>query len=308
MTNMTTFVNVQQRAEALAANYHDALVPVKEMEFSDLATVKIGGEPHHLRRVARQRVATRLGIPHPYLERCPSELQAEQLNFWLQQERNEEFFVRFDGADVRAVFTPRYTPADNLEVLERLADIGVGPETKVQVALDAEFMSLSIPDNNRTFEVQGDRLTPGISVSNSEVGLASLSVKAFFLRLVCTNGLIAKTEVSSSYRHVSTRILEELPQALGQVQGQLESQRDKIRISMESPVSDPDATFRSFNRQFQLGQREQEAVAWGFAQEPGKTMWEIIQAYTSGSKFSPLTAEESYRLQVVGGMVLGMVQ
>ncbi|BEQ13852.1 DUF932 domain-containing protein [Desulfoferula mesophila] len=308
MKGMTTFGNVQQRAEALAANYYDALVPVKEMEFSDLRTVKIGGEPHHLRRVASQRVAARLGIPHPYLERCPADLQAEQLNYWLREERNEEFFVRFDGADVRAVFTPRYTPADNLEVLSRLVEIGVGTETKVQVALDKEFMSLSIPDQNRTFEVKGDRLTPGISVSNSEVGLASLSVKAFFLRLVCTNGLIAKTEVSSSYRHVSARILEELPQALGQVQGELDSSRDKMRISMSSPVSDPEATLRSFNRQFQLSQREQKAVAWGFVQEPGKTMWEIIQAYTFGSKHSPLTAEESHRLQVVGGMVLGMVQ
>ncbi|BEQ16193.1 DUF932 domain-containing protein [Desulfoferula mesophila] len=308
MTNMTTFGNVQRRAEALAANYHDALVPVKEMEFADLKTVKIGGEPHHLRRVARQRVAARLGIPHPYLERCPAELQAEQLNYWLRGERNEEFFVRFDGAEIRAVFTPRYTPADNLEVLERLADIGVMPETKVQVALDAEFMSLSIPDQNRTFEVKGDRLTPGISVSNSEVGLASLSVKAFFLRLVCTNGLIAKTEVSSSYRHVSARILEELPQALGQVQGQLETSKDKMMISMTSPVSDPDATIRAFNRQFQLSQREQEAVAWGFMREFGDTMWHVVNAYTAGAQHSPLTAEENHKLQVVGGMVLGMVQ
>jgi len=308
MKGMTTFGNVQRRAEVLAANYHDALVPVKEMEFSDLSTVKIGGEPHHMRRVARQRVAARLGIPHPYLERCPADLQAEQLNYWLQNERNEEFFVRFDGQEVRAVFTPRYTPADNLEVLQQLDEVGIRSDTKVQVALDAEFMSLSIPDHDRTFAVMGDRLTPGISVSNSEVGLASLSVTAFFLRLICTNGLIAKTEVSSSYRHVSARVLAELPQALGQVQGQLESSRDKIRISMESKVDDPDATFRALNRQFQLGQREQEAVEWGFGREPGKTMWNVVQGFTAGAQYPPLTAEESHRLQVVGGQVLGMVQ
>lgn len=308
MIGMTTMHNVQQRAKALAANYHDALVPVKDMEFSDLKTVNIGGEPHPMRRVARQRVASRLGIPHQYLERCPADLQAQQLNYWLQEERNEELFLRFDGADVRALFTPRYTPADNLEVLQRLAETGVGPDTKVQVALDAEFMSLSIPDQDRTFAVMGDRFTPGISVSNSEVGLASLSVTAFFLRLVCTNGLIAKTEVSSSYRHVSARILAELPQALGQVQSQLDSSRDKIRISMESKVEDSDATFRSLNRQFQLGQREQEAVAWGFLKEFGDTMWHVVNAYTAGAQHSPLTAEESHKLQVVGGMVLGMVQ
>ena len=216
--------------------------------------------------------------------------------------------MRFDGQEVRAVFTPRYTPADNVEVLSRLADIGVGPETKVQVAFDAEFLSLSIPDQARTFAVMGDRLTPGISVSNSEVGLASLSVTAFFLRLVCTNGLIAKTGVSSSYRHVSARVLAELPQALGQVRGQLESQQDKIRISMESNVDDADSTFRALNRQFQLSQREQEAVGWGFGREPGKTMWNVVQGFTAGAQYPHLTAEESYKLQVVGGQVLGMVQ
>lgn len=307
MTSMTTMHDVQQRAEALATNHHDALVPVKEMEFSDLKTMKIGGAPHRMRRVARRRVAARLGIPHQYLERCPADLQAQQLNYWLQHEKNQELFVRFDGLEVRAMFTPRYTPADNVEVLRRLVEIGVGPDTKVQAAMDGEFMSLSIPDQGRTFAVMGDRLTPGISISNSEVGLASLSVTAFVLRLVCTNGLITKTGVSSSYRHVSARVLAELPQALGQVRGQLESQQDKIRISMQSRVEDPDATFRSFNRQFQLSQREQEAVSWGFMKEVGNTMWHVVNAYTAGAHNSTLVAEESHRMQAVGGMVLNLV-
>jgi hypothetical protein len=60
------------------------------------------------------------------------------------------------------------------------------------------FMLLSIPDGKQTFQVNGDKMTPGISVSNSEVGLASLSVSAFFLRLVCTNGMVAKTEIFAS--------------------------------------------------------------------------------------------------------------
>jgi hypothetical protein len=38
-------------------------------------------------------------------------------------------------------------------------------------------------------------MTPGVSVSNSEVGLACLSIAAFFLRLICTNGMVSATEV-----------------------------------------------------------------------------------------------------------------
>jgi len=57
-------------------------------------------------------------------------------------------------------------------------------------------------------------MTPGVSISNSEVAIASLSIAAFVLRLVCTNGMISKTEVSASYRHVSLKILNGFPKVL----------------------------------------------------------------------------------------------
>jgi hypothetical protein len=38
-----------------------------------------------------------------------------------------------------------------------------------------------------------------------------LSIAAFFLRLVCTNGLISTTEVKASYKHVCLKIFKEFP-------------------------------------------------------------------------------------------------
>ena len=196
---------------------------------------------------------------------------------------------------------------DNFEVLNKLDEVGYGLETQVHCHLDAEFMSLSIPDGHKTFSVNGDRITPGISVSNSEVGLASLSIAAFFLRLVCTNGMVAKTEVSSSFRHVSTKVLAMFPEILEGVSHRLDDQRDRFRISMESRVEDPKATMASFNRQYQLGKNEQEAAEWGFGFEPGETMFHVINAYTRGAQFKRLSAESAHRLQRVGGEVMAMV-
>ena len=88
-------------------------------------------------------------------------------------------FFRFDGNEVRAIFTPRYRPMDNFEVLERLDRLGYKADTKVQCCLDAEFMSLSFPDSSRTFDLGGDRITPGLSICNSEVGLSSLQDRRF---------------------------------------------------------------------------------------------------------------------------------
>jgi len=43
------------------------------------------------------------------------------------------------------------------------------------------------------------------------------SIAAFFLLLVCTNGMISKTEVSASYRHISLKILEKFPEVLERI-------------------------------------------------------------------------------------------
>jgi hypothetical protein len=150
-------------------------------------------------------------------------------------------------------------------------------------------------------------MTPGISISNSEVGLASLSVSAYLLRIVCSNGMVAKTEISASYRHVSTKILTELPQVFEQVGNGLGKQKERLKISLESPVADPLATIERFNRQFGLGEREKEAVAWAWPQEVGETMFNVVNAYTRAAAMEGLPAESSFRLQRVGGEVLGML-
>jgi hypothetical protein len=137
--------------------------------------------------------------------------------------------------------------------------------------------------------------------------LASLSVSAFFLRLVCTNGMVAKTEICASYRHVSTKILVELPQVFEKVSYELGNQRDRFRLSLESPVDDPLKTIDRFNKQFQLKEPEREAVTWAWPHEAGDTMFHVVNTYTRAAAIEGLSAESSYRLQKVGGEILGML-
>jgi hypothetical protein len=270
-------------------------------------TMKIGNEPHNLRTIAQRSIAWRLGIPFNYLAKCPPELQAIQMNHWIEHEKNEQLFLRFDGQDVRAIFTPRYKPVDNFEILTRLDDMGHGPDTQVQAIIDPEFMSLSILNGEKVFDVNGDRFRNGISISNSEVGVASLSIAAFLLRLVCTNGMVSKTEISASYRHVSTKILDEFQQVMDKVSYELATQKHKVGLSMESPVEDPLKTIESFNRQFQLNQPQKEAVEWAWPQEAGDNMFAVVNTYTRASQFKGLSAENSYKLQQIGGNILGML-
>jgi hypothetical protein len=73
-------------------------------------------------------------------------------------------------------------------------------------------------------------------------------------------------------------------------------------------VDNPLATLESFNRQFQIGENEREAVEWGWNQEMGETVFHLVNAYTRAAQFEGLSAEASYRLQKVGGTILGMVK
>jgi hypothetical protein len=310
MQQTTTLEKVYDKVDKMSQNCIDHNVNVDEISFDRLDLLRISGESHHVRPVAQRSISNRLGIPYQYLKKCPDDIQAENLNYWIKHEKNPELFFRFDGknqSDVRAIFTTKYVPVDNFEALFKLDQLGYKPETKVQCSIDPEFMSLSIPDGARSFDIDGDKFTPGISISNSEVGLASLSISAFILRLICTNGLISTSGVSASYRHISTKILKEFPDVLEKVSLELGNKKDQFKLSMDSPVDNPEGSMTSFNRQFQLNKKEQESVAWGWAHDVGETMFHVIQAYTKGAQHKDLNAESSYKLQRTGGNILSMV-
>ena len=306
-SNITTLGEVSDRVNEMSKHCFDKNIAVADISFDNLETVNIGSDTHALESIAQRSISNRLGIPYQYLRKCPSDIQAKNMNYWIEHEKNEQLFFRFDGDSVRAIFTPKYKPVDNFEVLERLDSINYGPDTKVQCKVDHKMMILSIPDGNKTFDINGDKITPGVSVTNSEVGLSSLSIEAFMIRLICENGLISKTEICASYRHVSTKILKEFPSVLEEVSYEVGKQKHQFRLSVESPVDNPEATIQSFNKQFQLNKFEKEAVERAWPLEMGYTMFNVLNVYTRAAQLEGLPAESSYRLQKVGGNILGML-
>ena len=305
----TTLADVQTQVQQMAQNHRDYLVRTEDIHFVNLEQVVINGELHPVLPHAQRFIANRLGVPYQYLNRCPASLQAKNMNFWLSEMQDEkEFFVRLDQNAVRAWFSSRYQPIDNTDILQRLDQLGFGPDTTATSQIDPNFMSLSLSDPERSFTVQkGDEITPGFTISNSEIGLSSLKIEAFFLRLICTNGLISKASITSSFRHISKKVLDELPMILRNISQEASIQAQQFKFSLESPVENPDETFSTFNRQFQLDQPEKDAVLWGWDFEQGNTMFHIINAYTKAAQHPELPVLSEYKLQKCGGEILGMV-
>jgi hypothetical protein len=309
MSDNITLGEAWNRVEELSRRCHDDHIRRDEIQFEDLDTIRISGESHRLRPIAQQEVCSRIGVPAAYMKKCPVDLQNCNLNYWLNQMENEDLLFRFDGDDVRAIFTTKYQPVDNHMLVRRLFEMGYSPNAEVQLSLDSEFMSLSIPERSGVFSIsRNDDILPGFSLSNSEVGQHAVHVGVFFLRLVCTNGMIGSDKFESSFRHVSDKVLQGLPEIMSSMSKEQKAIENKMRFSLQSPVHNPKGTFESFNRQFALSDGERRAVEWAWPKEVGNTMFHVVQTYTRASQMPGLTAESSYRLQRVGGQVLSLVK
>ena len=310
MRGKTTFEQVISKVHEMSLNYNDDTIPVADMEFQSLNWMSIGNNVVKVLPSAQRLLANRLRVPHSYLCRCPKEMQAQNLNYWLQQQQRdrETFFCRFDGDSLRAVFTDRYTALDHTEILGRMLEYGFKPDIEVHYSLDQNLLVLKVPDFTRIFGFDGDNIVPGISIANSEVGILAFSIEAYFYRLVCSNGLISKTSVASRFKHISRKAMEEMPHILRQVIYESEQGQRRFEISTRSRLDDPLATIGTFNRQFQITKKEAETIeqAWQF--EQGQTMFHVINAYTRAAQDPILSAEEVYKLERAGGQILALVK
>jgi len=311
MRTTDTFENVIGKVHRMSLDYYDEVISIRNMEFDSFDNLTIGHKEFEVLPSAQRLIANRLRIPQSYLSRCPMYLQADNLNYWLERElkNRDTLFCRFSGNKLRGVFTQRYTALDNMEVLTKMLEYGFNPSSEVHFSLDESVMILKVPEYGRMFWVsEKDKVVPGICIANSEVGILALSIEAYFYRLVCSNGMISKTAVSSRFKHISRKGLDEFPQVLNDVVYQSQENQGRFRVSMQTPVDDPLKTIALFGRQFQLSQDEIEVVKKAYYLEEGATMFHVINAFTAAAREPDLTAIDAYKLERVGGQILGLVK
>ena len=190
-----------------------------------------------------------------------------------------------------------------------MLNYGFAPSCEVHYSLDESFMVLKVPEYGRMFGLtERDKIVPGISIANSEVGILALSIEAFFYRLVCSNGLIATTSVGSRFKHVSRKAMDEFPQVLSDVVYQSQTSQGRFQISMQTQVDNPLNTIETFAKQFQLSQEETEIVRQAYYLEHGATMFHVINAFTRAAQTPTLDIMNSYKLERIGGQILALVK
>ena len=159
-----------------------------------------------INEVAHNQIGTSLGIPAKYYDKMRREnpsLLATNVNSWFDTDPEVRMVRTLDGT-ARAFLSKQYRRIDNYEVaMNVLPIIADMPEANVESCeITDSRMYIKVVNPRLTTEVvPGDIVQSGILITNSEVGMGSLTVQPLVYRLVCRNGMVVN-DAKTSQRHV----------------------------------------------------------------------------------------------------------
>jgi len=202
------YAEVKRQQEA----HKDYLVPAGNMRMAndDLVVIDEAGE-FQINDLAHSQIAERLGIPKRYYDDIAAVPGLRTINVnELSRHQGKTSFVRTLDKNVRAVLSDRYKPLDNFPILTESILPVVSEFDGLKMlsnCLTEKRMYLQFVLPSLVAEVKpGDLVYYGVTITNSEVGLASLNIEELLYRLVCSNGAIGQSIIRKyhSGRRIST--------------------------------------------------------------------------------------------------------
>lgn len=205
-------------------------------------------EPLEVNAIAHRQIGTHLKIPAAYYDKMLEypELLAQNVNAWFQREPAVRMVRTIDGT-ARAFLSNRYRRIDNLDIAGIVLPV-------LQEMEGMHFESCQLTDSRMYIKVvntrleaevvPGDIVQSGIIISNSEVGLGSVSIQPLVYRLVCSNGMVVNdaqtrrnhvgrvNEASENYQLYSEKTLEADDKAFAmKIQDTVRAVVDEVRFT-----------------------------------------------------------------------------
>ena len=158
----------------------------------------------NINEITHNQMGTYLGIPAKYYDKMRGEnpeLLAENINSWFNKQPKTRMVRSLDGT-ARAFLSDRYRRIDNFEIAQTvLPIIGEMPDAKIESCeVTDERMYIKVVNPRLTTEVvPGDIVQSGLMITNSEVGLGSMTIQPLVYRLVCSNGMVVNDAKTRKY-------------------------------------------------------------------------------------------------------------
>jgi len=157
-----------------------------------------------INEIAHDQIGSRLSIPAKYYDRMRVEqphLLAENVNTWFSANPEKRMVRTLDGT-ARAFLSNKYRPIDNYEIANVVLPV-------IQQMREARIESMELTDRRMYLKVvnprlerevaPGDIVQAGILITNSEVGMSSVSIQPLVYQLICTNGMVVNDAATRQY-------------------------------------------------------------------------------------------------------------
>lgn len=152
----------------------------------------------------------------------------------------------------------------------------------------------------------GEEAYYGLRLRNSEVGAYSLTGEGYFLRVICTNGMVVGI-TGDKWLHRRHRFIdnENLDKLLEGVVEQLPKRREEIiannRRLRSISVQEPEGMIRSFLARKQQSRIVQQYAVDAYEQEPEPTAYGVLQAITRLGMSVRRSAERQHDIESLAG-------
>jgi len=285
-----------------------ALVPFKTTDvvpaghgFSNAA---VGLLPH-----AHGQLLSRLDFAKRTFEKLPEKLQVLNLNWLIQNHYDKEVLLRvIDENKVRALMSADFEPFDDLELLT-IAEPYIGDGTVRWYHTDDQVLHLSITWPNTEEEIRvGDVVQTGLHISNSEVGLRSVTIAGVVWRVKCSNALIGGGEGGGMrrFRHVGNtdKLRDQVAAAIEETKLESTKVLSQFKASLEKAIDDPFNYLERVakDKTNEMSQDDFKAAMDAFLTEPENTLFGVTNSLTRAAQ--GYQGEDKYHLERVAAKVL----
>lgn len=191
----------------------DFIIPQGEMAFVAAGPLReealeFRGRAFSLTDTAHKQLATLAGVPQSFyakmMDKHP-DLHRDTVNRLLADTPDRKRMVRTLDGKARSINSDSYLRIDHERILEVVIPEleGLGFDVK-SCNVDGESLFLKAFSPKLTGEIsKGDIVQAGLTIRNNEVGQGKARVDLSTFRLVCTNGMIASTDMGGySRRHL----------------------------------------------------------------------------------------------------------
>jgi len=253
---------------------------------------------------ALKQLCARIDVPYAFLGRCPANLQYLVMNYFIQHGGyDKEVMLRtVHESQLRAIMSQRYTPFDD-EKLFPLIEPWV-KDTEVEwYSFDdySTHVRLTLPETEAEIKV-GDAVQKGIHITNSEVGVRSVTIQAVVIRLVCKNGLLSTSKKSRSHVGDPQRLEEHVKYMVEETVLDTDALLAKYKQSLSVAIDNPTEALKQITEREGLSQSEFSQLLNSYLQEPYPSLFGICNALTQTAQSYP--AERRWEMENIAGKLL----